>query len=71
MSALQSTPATWVAPASYEARSELPATPETVWPFVEAGCSAREVADWFGISLAGAKWEMRIAKRRHLVEDCE
>lgn len=52
-------------------RSELPATPETVWPFVEAGCSYREVADWFGISLAGAKWEMRLAKRRHLVEDCE
>lgn len=68
MSALQSPPATWVAPASYEARSELPATPETVWPLVSAGCCAKEIAEWFGISLAGAVWEIRMAKRRHMVE---
>lgn len=68
MSAMQSAPAAWVAPAPCEARSALPATPETVWPMVSAGCCAKEIAEWFGISLAGAVWEIRMAKRRHMVD---
>jgi hypothetical protein len=35
---------------------------------VSAGCCAKEVAEWFGISLAGAVWEIRMAKRRHMVD---
>ena len=68
MSALQSPPATWVAPASYEARSALPATPETVWPMVSAGCCAKEIAEGFGLSVAGAVWAIRMAKRKHMEE---
>jgi len=48
-------------------RSSLQASPETVWPFVEAGCVAAEIAVWFGLSIEGAKWLAWSAKRKHLV----
>ena len=41
-------PAAWVAPASTKPAAP-PATPETVWPLVSAGCCAKEIAEWFGI----------------------
>lgn len=50
-----------------EPRSDAEASPESVWPFVAAGCCAREIAEWFGLSIEGARWMACLAKRRHLV----
>lgn len=47
--------------------SEYPAAPETVWPYVESGCSLSEIAAWFGITEDAAGWYVMMTRRRKLI----